>query len=129
MYLTLCLDKKSVKTKDMACVMSGDTVPVSPSDLQLYISSGSTAGVAAHRLIRRPGELQRHVHPLASVGHAAIRLQADSRGGGIADDGHQLLPLLERRLLLDVHLARTSAIVEWVIGYRGGCGVQVIGLV
>ena len=58
----------------------------------------------AHRLVSAPGQFQSDVHSLACVGLAAIGLQGDAGGGCIADDSHQLAPLLELILLMHIHL-------------------------
>lgn len=45
------------------------------------------------RLVRRPGQLQREVHPLPPVPPVLVRVQRDAGRGGVADDGDQLLAL------------------------------------
>lgn len=51
--------------------------------------------------------------PLPGVGLAAVGLQGDAGGGSVTDDSHQLAPLLEGVLLMDVHL---QAITQTAVG-------------
>ncbi len=65
----------------------------------------------AYSLVSTPGQLQSDVHPEPRVQLVVVCLQGDACGGGITDDGHQLLATLEGLLLLNIDLRGTPEAV------------------
>mmetsp|Transcript_21706 Transcript_21706/g.51477 ORF Transcript_21706/g.51477 Transcript_21706/m.51477 type:complete len:693 (-) Transcript_21706:330-2408(-) len=73
-------------------------------------------------LVGAPRQLERDVHAAAAVLHAAVGLQRDAGGGGLGDDGHELLARHEGRLLVQVDALHRD------VAPRGRVGLAIVAL-